>query len=72
MEEVKKKATEFGIRYAEASSESEALSVKTEWANWRDTLSKNDRDVCVEAFVDASNPLSDAARALLQKARSQK
>jgi hypothetical protein len=40
------------------------LRIKTRWAAYRDTLSGEDRELCVYAFVEASMPLSEAAKKL--------
>ena len=44
----------------------DALRVKIEWAAWRDSLSLDEKERCVEAFTAAQVPLSDAALELLK------
>jgi hypothetical protein len=49
------------------SQTARAHDVKSQWAEWRDTLSPSDKELCIWAFVAAQTPMSDAAMELLKK-----
>lgn len=70
--DIQTKSDGFGRQYAEfisADDTENARSVKTRWSMFRDTLTGFDKELCVQAFVDASTPISEEAMTIIREKR---